>query len=70
MLNEYIAEFKNPNADIDEVMNGNGGWQKIDYVRIEEDGSVTPFWYGHVTLSIYRSRYAEIENFEQMMEAN
>jgi len=66
-LNVYNAKWENPNIDAEEFWNGNGGWQKIEYARIEEDGSITPYYYDTVHIHVYNSRKDQIDMFEAKM---
>jgi hypothetical protein len=50
LLWEFTADYRNPDASLDEVMNGNGGYSPMTFVRVEEDGSLTPYYYGHVNI--------------------
>ena len=60
-LHEYLAEWQRPNCGAEEMWNGNGGWEKVQYARIEEDGSITPYYYSSVHVSIYNNRQFEID---------
>jgi len=68
-LEVFNAIYKDENASMEEIMNGDGGWRKVQYVRFEDDGSLTPYYYSNVYVTAM-SRQLEISIFEQMMGGN
>jgi Large polyvalent protein associated domain 29 len=44
-LTMFTAVYQEENVSDEEYFNGMNGWRKIQYVRVEADGSLTPYEY-------------------------
>lgn len=58
-LNVFNAKFRHENVSAEEMYNGNGGWNKVEYPLINEDGSITPYYYDDVRVCAMRVRWIE-----------